>query len=201
MSLLLRTADTLLDGGQDIVKNIPVVGNVLKDYLGNVKQYIDTNAAYSVRHPNGIPEQKFEDIPVYNIFENAAGKKYAPGSLGPRTLKSIEMEKKINKMANKPNGRIPHRSEITPKQITDFLPVSLPPAPIQAFTQRDYDIMLSNYPKNLNPVIKVEFSTRPDANYDFPALQNENPNAAFATSGFTKVAPRAGRNKIYKVVI
>lgn len=184
----LRSLFGLLGKGS---KEVPVIGDAASYYFTKLGEYTLNNMAPSLKYDY---TQQAEDVPIADELESAIGKKYkGAGDLGPRSLKSLKKEQMgtgSKRVADQMGKYINDRA-------FDALPIFLGNKN-QLFENEMLDSWQRSQPSP-RPVVGVDWTDNRNEQVNFKSHPSQNPNAAFATSGFQR--PRRNTKKIYRTVI
>lgn len=225
---LYKGLDRFFDFLEQGSEYVPGVGEGLSSYFKYLGDYLRKNLAPGLKYDynqraEDIQRQYLKDLKhgtfeVENIPRNPDGTYYnygGSGSLGPRKLSDIQRFANIKSIEQKEHamGKIMPVIRNIEKQVHAMERLR-PSQPLMSKMAIDYAPMLPLYipPQSFDtfwnpqavsrePIIYVNKEPRKHENLNFQSNQNENPNAAFATTGFSKRRPRNTREKLYKVVI
>ena len=180
-SRLYNALDGLFYGLEKGSEKINIPGSsIVSGYFKTLGDFTRDNLAPSLKYDIKKEDyiQKKGDVETINMFESAVGKKYGgAGSLGPKLIFDTLKPGKNH-------------------AIQSVLPL-----------QPIYPASVSNnlgwlpYGVSKRPVIGVLETNNKHEALNFVSDQNVNPNAAFATTGFTKIKNKRPREKKYKLLI
>ena len=190
------------------VRNIPVIGDVFKDYINMLGGFVRRNLADELL----TKEEKIQAGLARSGYMMPLGATQAQQGMGSsmqQLLPSNRFRQRYSGTAGDlfhppipiPKGGYPDKQTTPPQpikqDIMSLIPVSLP----LEHNKHAFDTFWNPYAISREPVINVEKTPDKYENLNFVSDQNENPNAAFATTGFTKLNKNRRTKKIYKVVI